>query len=121
MGIVYFPFDQNSVMLYFFFFGVGASGQTVGFATIADNCKDSYRAAGLGFNNGMIMVFTAVTAPLIAEVLTCLSGGGEPTLGLFHEAFSLLIALSAVSVVLSLFFIRETFCKKQKDPQPLHY
>ena len=30
VGIVYFPFDQNSVMLYFFFFGVGGIGSNRG-------------------------------------------------------------------------------------------
>lgn len=118
--IIYFPLSSQMVMITFFSLGLGASGQSIGFAIMAEQCGKNYLAAGLGLNNAMITAIASVNAPLIGFTLDHIAGGSEPILLDYHYAFIYLIAFSAIALILSLFFIKETFCKSSVEPTILN-
>jgi hypothetical protein len=86
---------------------------------VSEYCKDNYLGAGVGFNNGIIASFTAFTAPLIGELITFFSHHAPPSIFAFQKAFSVIFLFVAVAIILSLFFIEETYCKSQKVPMKL--
>ena len=95
--------------------GLGAAGQSLGFATIAEECQSQYVPAGLGFNNAILMLMTAISAPALGFLLSAISGSGGTTQADYHIMFTVVLALSALSVFISTFLIRETYCKPQRE------
>jgi hypothetical protein len=64
----------------------------------------------------MIMVFSAINAPLIGYMLSHFSQTGEGyTVSEYQHAFSVMIFLTAGALILSLIVIKETFCKSMKE------
>ncbi|WP_119343180.1 MFS transporter [Facilibium subflavum] len=117
--IIYFPINIVVIILAFFLLGVGASGQSIGFAIMAEQCNHNYLAAGLGLNNGMIMLVTSLNAPFIGWILSMVSQNKNLSIGDYQSAFVVIIALMLLAVVISLFFIKETFCKSTKETTKL--
>ena len=120
-AVVIFYFPLNIVLLTsaFLMLGIGASGQSIGFAIMAEQCNHNYRAAGLGLNNAVIMLITSLNAPIIGGLLSVFSKKAAPSVSSYQHAFLLIIALMAMALVLSLFFIKETFCKSTKESAKL--
>lgn len=114
--IVYFPISKTLLIVVFFLLGVGASGQSVGFAIIADNSKSTYLAAGLGFNNGFMMMVSAFASPLVGYFLQLFSKDGAFTQSDYHLSFGVLLAMGATALVLASLLIKETYCKNQCEP-----
>ncbi len=102
----------------FFCLGLAASGQNVGFATIAEHVDLQTKATALGLNNGAITLSGAFIPPL-ASYFIYLSASGQ-TAHLkpenFIVAFSVMPLLCAISAMVALFLIKETYCKPQKEP-----
>ncbi len=120
--IVYTPSYFALVCVGFFALGFGASGQSVAFATIAEQCESSYRAAGLGFNNAFIVVLASINAPLIAGILNQFKHVNSAlTIGDYQWAFIVLITFVAISLLTSCFLIKETYCKSAKSSTKLQY
>lgn len=116
--IIYFPIGPIGMVVCFFLLGLGASGQSIGFAVIAEYCKDSYLAVGLAFNNTMIMVCAAINAPLMGYLLarhTPVKAGIGYSLAMYHHAFIVMIGLVLLAVILSVYCIQETFCKSMRQ------
>lgn len=103
----------------FFMLGMGASGQSVGFAMVSEYCRDNYLAAGLGFNNAVIAMFTSINAPLIGWLISRISKSSIPTALDYQTAFFAIIVFLGIALVYSMFFIDETFCKSKKEPMKL--
>lgn len=114
-GIVYFSLGELMTALCFILLGVGASGQSVGFAVMAEQCKEEYLAVGLAINNAMIMLFAAINAPLIGSILSHLSPSHALQLTDYQNAFMLMVALVLVAVFFAVFAIKETFCKSVRE------
>lgn len=116
--IIYSSSQQWLLLACFFIFGFGASGQSIGFAVMSEYCQASYLTIGLAFNNSVIMFYTAFSAPLLGWVLEkkplCIS-----MLNHYQNSFSLLIALIFAGAILSIFFIKETFCKQVHETTQL--
>lgn len=117
--IVYLPIQQ-AYWIYgvlFFSLGLSASGQNVGFAAIAEHVDLATRATALGLNNAAITIFGAIIPP-IASYFIFLSAG-ENTSVLKPEnfviGFSIMPLLFIISLVVSFFFIEETYCKPRKE------
>lgn len=119
-GIIYLSLNALMTSICFIFLGIGASGQSLGFATMAEQCKEDYLAVGLGFNNGMMMLFASINAPLIGWILSHVSQAGNVRLADYHEAFGIIIVLGIAAVLISTFLIKETFCKSVKENTPLN-
>ncbi|KTD07893.1 MFS transporter [Legionella jamestowniensis] len=110
-AIIYFPLNQLGILGCFFLLGIGASGQSIGFAIISEYCQYSYLTIGLAFNNTLIMFFGAISAPLIGEMLE----RGATTYSLllnYQTNFSIMIAFILIGFIFSLLLIKETFCKQ---------
>lgn len=115
LGIVYFPLGVYMTILCFILLGIGASGQSVGFAMMAEQCKEDYLALGLGFNNAMIMVFAAFNAPFIGQVISDLSANQAPSLAVYEQAFLVLLVAVVLGWLVTVFGVKETFCKSMRE------
>ncbi len=117
IAIIILLYSPNKIHLQiaFFMLGVSASAQTICFATVADLFKKQFIAVGFGLNNAMITVISAINAPLIGFLLDSNSNGNPISLEGYQFVFNILIAMAAIAVILSLFFVKETFCKSTVD------
>ncbi len=115
IGIVYLPYSQTMLILCFFMLGVGAAGQSVGFAIIAEQCNRFYLAAGLGFNNAMIAFVCSVNAPVIGWLLEFHDQANGSQASDYVFAFTFILILLSGALFISLFFLKETFCRSTKD------
>ncbi len=113
--ILYFPINLLVVALAFFGLGIGASGQSIGFAIMAEQCNNNYLAAGLGLNNALIMLVSSVIAPIIGMVLSTVSAGSVLNVSDYQKGFLVILLLILVGVLMSIFCIKETFCKSNKQ------
>jgi len=109
-GIIFFPLGKTATVLCFLLLGLSASGQSIGFAIIAEQCKKEYLGGGLGFNNAMIALLSASGAPLIGSLLSCSAGMKN-----YKEALFILIVFTTIATLLSIFAIKETYCKSMRD------
>ncbi len=117
--IVYFPVNIVVITIAFFLLGIGASGQSIGFAIMAEQCNNNYLAAGLGLNNAMIMLVTGICAPIVGAIISHLSQGSIISISNYQSAFIVLIAFMFIALIVSSFFIKETFCKSTKETTKL--
>ena len=118
VAITYIPLHHShwAYGLLFLFLGFGASGQNIGFATIAEHSDSGTRATSLGLNNGIITLFGAFTPPLASYFIYLSTGVSNLDLKPenFTLAFTMMPILSLVSLGISSFCIKETYCKPQK-------
>lgn len=116
--IVYLPVI-NPVVYFaaFFLLGIAASGQNVGFAAIAEQVDESTKAAALGLNNGSMILAAAIVPMMVGEVVSLLSGPHATHLQphVFVIALSIMPVLMLMAVLLSVLFVKETYCKPQKS------
>ena len=115
MFFIVFSDTRYGLIAGFFMLGISASGQSVGFAIIAEQFKMQFIGIGLALNNAMITTFSAINAPLIGLVIDHSKSGGNLGINNYYTAFSILIIISMVALVSSYFFIKETFCKSAVD------
>lgn len=115
IGIIYFPNSKPLLIFYFLLLGLGASGQSVGFAIMAEQCKENYLAIGLAFNNFMIIIIAAFNAPFIGFLLSSVSKTPHLSIKDYHQGFSFIILLISFSVLIAIFLIKETFCKSIRE------
>lgn len=97
----------------FFCLGIGASGQSVGFAFIAENFKKQYLAIGLSLNNAMITTISSINAPCIGLLLESYQKGHDIIASDYFIVFLVLFSVSLISVIISIFAIKENFCKSK--------
>ena len=112
--IVYSPINAWVLTAAFFTLGVGCSGQSVGFAIMAEQCHNYYIAIGLGFNNAMMMFLASLNAPMLGLILDGLQVEGTLTLQDYQYTFSVIMAMVIAGLLISIFFIKETYCRPTK-------
>jgi MFS family permease len=108
--IIYFPLGKTATALCFLLLGVSASGQSIGFAVIAEQCKKEHLGSVLGFNNAMISLLSATGAPLIGSILS-----SSAHMHNYKEAMLVLVIFALIGVLVSAFAIKETFCKSMRS------
>ncbi len=110
--IIYIPLTKYTLAIAFFMLGMGAGGQSIGFAIMAEQCNKTYLAMGIGFNNAMIALMASIHAPIIG---TLLGHHNASTIYIenYYFAFSYIIVLLLLSFA-CLFFIKETYCRSTK-------
>jgi len=94
--------------------GVGASGQSIGYALMAEQFKPDFVAVGFGLNNTAITLFSALNAPLIGSLLDILVTT-VPTLEIYTQVFYILILVACLALIISWLFLKETHCKSSVD------
>lgn len=114
-GIIYLPLNKTFTSICFLFLGVGASGQSIGFAIMAEQCRVQHVALGIGLNNAMIVLFTAVLPPIIGFLLPQTHVQLLSPLSQYQYAFFILIILALTAVTLTGFVLQETFCKSRRE------
>ncbi len=114
VSIIY-AFNELYLSFAFFFLGISASGQSIGFAAVTEQFKRQFIAVGFGLNNAMITLFSAFSAPFLGALLDYVKKGGKITLPDYQLVFILLILISLISFIFSSLFIRETYCKSSVD------
>ncbi len=112
--IVYYPISKAILMIAFFFLGLGASGQSIGFAIMAEQCSKSYLAIGIGFNNCMVGFLSSIIAPIVGWLLAFHGNEGNLQLSDYHFTFAFLIAFISLAFFLAVFLVKETFCRPTK-------
>ena len=117
--IFYLPTEPYLLIVSFLLLGVGASGQSIGFAVMAEQCSERYLAAGLGLNNAVIMLISSINAPLLGWVISKHTSGSQASVYDYQQSFLLIIAFMIFALVLAIFFIKETFCKSTKETTKL--
>lgn len=111
-----FPISQGILYLAFICLGLGASGQSIGFAIIAEQSKYNYRAAALGVNNFLIMLSVGIGSPIVSSIFDLVSNQGKnPTIAGYQTSLSILLGFTALGVLISVFLIKETFCRSTKE------
>ena len=115
MATLIFVFSLNYYLLMFslFMIGVASSGQSIGFAIMAEQFKKQYIAVGFGLNNAFINLVAAFNAPMIAIVLEHRTVGSIPNLSSYVGTFLIFPAISFITVMISCLLIKETYCKSQ--------
>ncbi|QDP73252.1 MFS transporter [Legionella israelensis] len=117
-GIIYLSLNEFLTAFCFILLGVGASGQSIGFAIMAEQCKEASLAVGLGINNAMIVAFVAIFPPFIGSLLKY-AGQKQSLIMTYQYAFLVMMALSILAVILAGSLIRETYCKSVRENTPL--
>lgn len=118
--LITYSLNNYIVVLGFILLGIGAGGQSVGLALMAEYFKRSFVAMGISLNNALLMLFGALNAPLIGIVLDK-SSDFKLEHGDYYQAFSILVSFTSISLVISIFFIKETYCKSKVEPIILCY
>lgn len=121
-GIIFLKFHHDWVYgILFFLLGIAGSGQNIGFATISEQASPENRASALGLNNAALIFFDSVLPPLVGFFIYASAGqAASHQIKLlmpenFMLGFSLMPILYAVGMLIALFFIKETYCKPQKE------
>lgn len=100
--------------------GLAATGQNVGFVAITEHTDSGIRATALGLNNGMITL-AGGTLPLVVGWFISRAAHGNAThltSADFEYGLSALPVVLFVSLLISLFLFKETFCKPQCSEFP---
>lgn len=113
--IILFLSHKKYLQCGFFLLGIGAAGQSIGFAIVGEQFKKQSIAVGLALNNTMITAFSAINAPLLGFTLDTIREGVISSLSEYLFVFSELALLAIIAFILSSFFIKETFCKSAVD------
>lgn len=115
MCLILFSKTKPGLILGFFMLGIAAGGQSVGFAIIAEQFKKQFIGVGLALNNTLIMVLSAINAPLIGWIIDRSRQMTEFGLHTYTTAFLILLFFAILSAILAFFLIKETFCKSAVD------
>ncbi|MBA3661913.1 MAG: MFS transporter [Gammaproteobacteria bacterium] len=114
-------FTHQSIYFYttlFLLLGFSSAGQTVAFSVIAEHVDLATKATAMGINNTSITLLSSFT-PIAAGYLIHAMHTGDPATLLprdFFSSFMIMPILSAIAGTIAIFFIKETYCKYQKDP-----
>ena len=112
---IVFSNEKSALINAFFLLGIAGSGQSVGFAMMAEHFKSKHVAIGLSLNNAAITILSAINAPIISFILDSIKTTEQPSLANYQSAFYALIILACLALILVIFSIKETFCKSAVD------
>ncbi len=120
--ILYVPhLSAVLIAILLFLLGVSCSGQVLSFAVVKDNAPHHQRATSIAINNMAVVASGALLQPLVGFLLSQhASGYGiEFARGYtgndYQYALVVLPVLYFLSLITSLFFIRETHCQNVHD------
>ena len=95
--------------------GVAAAGQNIGFPTIIENVDQNIKSSAIGFNNASIMIVSAILPLLVSWFIYKQAGDSQLVTHDFIVGFMIIPLMYIVCLIISLFFIKETYCKPQKE------
>lgn len=96
-------------------FGIAASGQNIGFATISEQTQPSIRATAMGLNNGFITFGAALFLMFVSQIIKWEAGSSTHiSTTVFSSALLSMPIINFIAILLAIFLIKETYCKPQK-------
>jgi MFS family permease len=101
-----------------FMFGLAASGQALSFAVVKDNNSNHVTGTAIGFNNLAVVLGGAIFQPLAGVILHkhweghYLHGVPMYHIGDYVAAMSLIPFCGVLGLIMSIFFIKETHCRR---------
>ncbi|PCI75154.1 MFS transporter [Candidatus Aerophobetes bacterium] len=108
--ILYAP-STSLLHLVFFLLGISASGLGVGLAMVSEQTDKQLVVIGFGLTNAMISITASINAPLIGLLLDSSDRAKPASLSHYLLSFTPLLVMSAIALVVSLFFIKKTYLK----------
>lgn len=123
LGIIVVTFSKQTNILFFGFMllGLGASGQSIAFATIVEHFKQSNRAVALGLNNAITTTLAGLNAPLLGLAIDGFVHSGFSQYFSYMYTFCFIIAFAIIALIISSCFIKESFAKSKVDFTYLNY
>lgn len=118
LSILYFPTQEVVLFATFFFLiGFASTGCSVAFASISEHVQGSVQATAIGFNNSMLTFFAALFPPIAGFLIEMGTTGKPPlyTAAQYETGLILMPCFYLISLTISSFFIRETFCRSQHE------
>ena len=116
--IVYLPTNEVFVFAFLFFcIGLASSGCSPAFAAISENVQENLQATSIGFNNSAITFTAAIIPPIVSLFIEWGAPDGSHTYSVanFKQGLFLMPIFYAVAFFISLFLIRETYCRSQHE------
>lgn len=115
ISIIAIIYSLDKTILYCAFLGLGISsgGIVISTATISEQFKKEFVAIGFGLNNAILNLFSGLNAPLISYILHLNKSYYISGLTPYFITFNTLLAVSIIALLISSFFIKETYCKSQ--------
>lgn len=119
-GLLWLLNDASAEVYAVIFFCIGFTGgaPNVGFATIVEKVSDKIAATSLGMNNGLMLITDTMT-PIVFGFLVTLTLVNPQQENLdasnYIYALGLLPILCLIATLVSVFLIRETYCRPQQD------
>lgn len=111
------PFTLTLVFL--FFIGSSAAGQALSFAVVNDINRRESVGTAIGFNNMALVVGGLILQPLASWLIHFFWDGatanGVPVYSLhaYKNAMFILPLTYLLAIIMSIFFIKETYCKQE--------
>jgi len=109
------------ICIFLFVMGLASAGQILTFALVKDNNRHSVIATAIGVNNMAVVIGGAVLQPFVGYILHFFWNGQTheriPVYSLesFHIGLLVVPLCFFIGMIVSLFFIRETYCRSRYD------
>lgn len=120
--ILYVPhLPLSAAFVILLLFGAASSGQILTFAVAKDIHCHSIVSTAMGFNNMAVVLGGATLQPLVGFIMTALSrktaSGKLIEYGVFEyqASLSLVPICYLIALLVSIFFIKETYCKSKNE------
>lgn len=120
MFLLFIPYNNVYFLaMVFIFIGIAASGQALSFAVITENVPDHLKTTMIGINNMILMLNGAIIPSIIGAIIhPDYSGKMQYSVADFERGLIIMPILFIICFILSVFFIKETFCRSKFE---IHY
>jgi MFS family permease len=109
--------------IFFLMMGFASAGCSPAFASISEHVQGSVQATAIGFNNSMITFFAALFPPIVGFLIE--RGASDKThiytAAQYETGLILMPLFYALSLIFSLFLIKETYCRSQHEVLKVHF
>ncbi|MBC2602371.1 MFS transporter [Puniceicoccus vermicola] len=112
-------FQSGGFLLFgtiFFMIGFAGGAQNVGFAMIVEKVSERLSATSMGLNNGLMLLFDTVN-PIVFGFLVTLTLQNKSSTNFdaenFRYALTYIPILCLIALLVSIFCLKETYCKPQ--------
>ena len=109
--LILYSTEKMYLQIGFILVGFSAGGQSIGFAIIGEQVKKQFIAIAFALNNAMMTILSAIMAPTIGLLLDFSKTGEHIEINDYLFVFKILIMISMVAIILSTYYIKETYCK----------
>lgn len=116
--IVYLPTNEILTFAFLFFcIGLASSGCSPAFAAMSENVQENLQATSIGFNNSAITLSAAILPPIVSLLIEwgVPEGVHNYSVANFQQGLFLMPIFYTIAFFISLFLIRETYCRSQHE------